>query len=107
MRSVHDLNADILEPYIVSMILESDVPFVVFATAVVQKFEGKRPFLLAELACLEHICPLRSPQMVLYDILTVLAVNYSTLVDHDLAVVPLAVRLRVLRLGRNHVIQGS
>ena len=89
------------------MILESDVAFMVLTAAVVQEFEGERPFLLAELAGLEHVGPLLCPQMVLNYVNIILSVNDSALVNHDLALVPFAVRFLVLRFCRNHVIEGS
>ena len=78
----------------------------ILTSAVVEEFEGKRPFLLAELACLEHVSPLLCPQMVLDYVCIVLAVYDCALVNHDLALVLLAERFCVLRVGRYHVIEG-
>ena len=43
--------------------------------------------------------------MVLHDVLVVLSVYDGAFIDHDLGLVPLAVGLRVLRNGRDHVVE--
>ena len=89
------------------MILEADVTFVVLAAAIEQQFVGLRPFVLTELAVVEHFFPLRRPQVVFYDGLAVQVVGHGAFVDHDLTGVPFAERFGVLRFGRNHVVQRS
>ena len=87
------------------MILESDEAFVVVATQVVQQAECQRPCLFAELTCLQHLSPTWSPQVILNHVLAVLLMQHCALEYHDRTGVPLASRLSVLRLSRNHVIQ--
>lgn len=41
-------NSDVPVPYIISMVLDGDVAFMILATTVVQQFECKRPSLLRE-----------------------------------------------------------
>ena len=45
--------------------------------------------------------------MIFNNRFVILIVNYRTFVAHDLTLVPFTERFRVLRLSRNHVIQGS
>ena len=77
----------------------------VLAAAIVEQFECERPLLRRELAVFEHLRPLGRPEVVLHDVLTVLAVNDRTLVNHDLRLVPLAEGLGVLRHGGDHVVE--
>ena len=82
-------------------------PSFVFTTAVQQQFVSQRPFVFAEFAVIQHFLPLLCPQMIFNNRFIVLIVNYRTFVAHDLAFVPFTERFRVLRLSRDHVIQGS
>ena len=47
---IHYLNADVTEPHVVPMVLETDVALVIRATAVVEKLESEWPCLRTELA---------------------------------------------------------
>ena len=78
------------------MILEADVAFVIRAAEIVQQFECEGPFLLGELAGLEKLGPLGSPEMIFNDILAILAMDHGALVNHDASAVPLTERLLVL-----------
>ena len=60
---------------------------------------------LAEFALLKHFSPLRCPQVVFNHVLAVLAVNHSAFINKNLGLVPFAVRLLVLGLSRNHVVE--
>ena len=88
------------------MILETEITLMILATAIVEKLECERPLLLGELRSLEHLGPLVCPQMILDNIGIILSVNNSTLVNHDLRLVPLTESIGVLRLRRNHVVEG-
>ena len=89
------------------MILDTDVTLVLGSAAIVQEFESDRPGLCAELAVLEHFCPLRSPEVILENVRIILSVNHCALVNHDSCLVPLTEWLLGLRLRRNHIIEGS
>ena len=99
------LDPDVAEPDVVAVVLQADVAFVVLAAAVDQQVVGFGPFFLAELALVEHLFPLRGPQVILEYLLAVLVVYDGSVVHHDLGRVPLSERLGVLRLGRNHIVQ--
>ena len=104
---VHQLDADVTEIDVVAVILEADEAFVVVATAVIEELEGGGPGFLAELAGLQHLGPLRSPEVILKDVLAILVVNDRAFIDHDPSCVPLAEGLGVLGLGGNHVVERS
>ena len=87
------------------MVLKADVTFMVFTTEVIQQLECERPFLLRELRVLEHVGPCRSPKVVLDCVFTILTVNNSALIYHDLTGVPLTVTLEVLGIGRDHIVE--
>ena len=87
------------------MVLKADVAFVVLTAAVVQQLKRQGPLLGAELAVLQHLGPLGSPQVVLHDVLVVLAVYDRAFVNHDLGLVPLAEGILVLRNGGDHVVE--
>lgn len=89
------------------MILETDESFALFSAAVVQQFEGKRPFFLAEFAGLKHFCPFWSPQVIFQYIFSILSVYYSTFIYHNFSLVPFTERFCVLWNCRNHIIQRS
>ena len=100
-----NLNLDVAEPYIVTMILEADVTLVVLTTYVSKELVSYGPLLLAELRVIDQLSPLVSPQVILYHGNIILIVNNSTLVAQDLNLVPLTRRFCILGLGGNHVIQ--
>ena len=102
---LQNLNLDVAEPNIVTVILETDVTLVVLATYVSKKLVSYWPLLLRELRVVDHLSPLVSPQVILYYWLIVLIVNNSTLVAKDLNLVPLTCWLSVLWLSWDHVIQ--
>ena len=107
IRLVQNFHADVAEPNIVTVILQTNETFVIFATAIIQQFKCQRPFIFAELTCLQHISPLFCPQMIFKYVFIVLSMNHCTFINHNLSLVPFAKRLRVLRNCRNHVIQRS
>ena len=69
---VKGFHTDVAEPYVVAVVLESDIAFVVFTAAVVEELIGERPVGFAEFAVLEHFCPLGSPEVVFNYIFTIL-----------------------------------
>ncbi len=89
------------------MVLETDESFAVGSATVIQQFKSQRPFFLAELAGLEHFCPLGSPQMVLNHIFVVLSVNNGSLIHHNFCCVPFTKRFLVLWNCRNHIVERS
>ena len=99
------LHSNVAIPNIIAVILQANEALMVLTTAVRQQLICQRPFLFAELALLEQLIPLRSPQVILNHLLIVLVVSYCTLVAKDLHLVPLALRFSVLRLRRDHIIQ--
>ena len=104
-RLLQNLNLDVTEPNVITVILETDVTLVVLTTYVSEELVSYWPLLLRELRVVDHLSPLVSPQVILYYWLIVLIVNNSTLVAKDLNLVPLASRLSVLGLCRDHIIQ--
>ena len=88
------------------MVLQTDVSLVLVATHIVQQLEGVGEVAaLFKLAGLQHLGPFRSPEVILYHVLSVLSVYHGTLEAHNLGGVPLAIGLSVLRLSRNHIIE--
>ena len=90
---------DITIPYIITMILQSDVTLGCNIGPV--GVESR------ELAACNKCIPLRSPKMILKNGLTILDVPYTTLVNLDFSGVPLSCRFGVLRHCRDQVIERS
>lgn len=105
IRLFENFDTDVAIPYVIAMILQTDVTFVFFAATVIQQFESQRQFILAELAVLKHLRPLGSPEVVFKDILAVLSVNDSSFIDHDLGFVPLIERFLILWFGGDQVVK--
>jgi hypothetical protein len=92
-------------PYVVAMVLESDVATVLLTLNNHHIVSSREVATLAELAAIEHFLPLRSPEVILQNLFAILVVPYRTLEDTNLHGVPLAIRLRILRNSRNHVVE--
>ncbi len=103
---VHHLHTHVAVPYVVAVVLERDVATVLALVDHHAVGIGELASLL-ELAGVQHLLPLGSPQVVLQYLLVVLVVDDRTLEDNYLHLVPFTEGLGVLGLCRHHVVEGS